>query len=41
MNSYTPEKASIDLQVIDWLQKAGAITQEDARYMRQYVQSLI
>ena len=41
MNSYTPENASNDLQVIDWLQKAGAITLEDARYMKQYVQSLV
>lgn len=40
MDSYTPEKASSDLQVIDWLLRAGAITNEDARYMRNYVLSL-
>ncbi len=41
MKTYTPEKASNDLQVIDWLLKAGAITHKDARDMRKYVQSLL
>jgi len=41
MKTYTPEKASKDLQVIDWLLKAGAITQKDAHDMRKYVQSLL
>ncbi|MEM4240245.1 MAG: hypothetical protein QXM31_01205 [Candidatus Woesearchaeota archaeon] len=41
MKTYTPEKASSDLQVIDWLLKAGAITSKDAREMRRYVQSLL
>ncbi len=41
MNTYTPQNASSDLQVIDWLLKAGAITNKDAHDMRKYVQSLL
>jgi hypothetical protein len=37
---YSPQEASNDLTVIDWLLRAGAITKEDARWMRNYVQSL-
>ena len=40
LKSYTPQQASNDLAVIDWLLRAGAITQEDAKFMRNYVQSL-
>jgi len=40
VNSYKPEHARNDLEVIEWLLKAGAITPEDARYMKRYVQSL-
>jgi hypothetical protein len=37
---YTPENASNDLAVIDWLLSAGAISREDARFMKNYVESL-
>ena len=37
---YTPQNASNDLIVIDWLLSAGAISKEDARFMRVYVESL-
>ena len=40
MKSYTPTQAANDLTVIDWLLSAGAITKEDAKFMRQYVHSL-
>jgi hypothetical protein len=40
MTSYTHENARNDLEVIDWLLNAGAISQEDARFMRNYVQNL-
>jgi len=40
MKSYNHEQARNDLEVIDWLLTAGAITKEDARYMRNYVQNL-
>ena len=38
--TYTPEKAKADLEVINWLLRAGAISTEDARFMKNYVQSL-
>ncbi len=37
---YSLENARNDLEVITWLLSAGAISPEDARYMRNYVQSL-
>lgn len=37
---YSFRDASSDLQVIDWLLRAEAITPEDARHMRNYVLSL-
>jgi hypothetical protein len=37
---YTPTQARNDLVVIEWLLSAGAISREDARYMRNYVESL-
>lgn len=37
---YTPENASSDLVIIEWLLSAGAISKEDARFMRNYVESL-
>lgn len=37
---YTPEQASNDLVVIEWLLSAGAISREDARFMKRYVESL-
>lgn len=40
MASYTYEQAHNDLKVIDWLLRAGAISKEDARFMRNYVQRL-
>ena len=40
MKSYTPENARNDLEVINWLLSAGAISLEDARYMRNYVHSI-
>ena len=40
MPSYTTENARNDLEVINWLLRAGAITPEDAKFMRNYVQSL-
>lgn len=40
VNSYTTEHANNDLAVIEWLLRAGAITKEDAQFMRQYVLSL-
>ena len=40
MMSYTTEQASNDLEVIEWLLRAGAITKEDARFMKNYVQNL-
>ena len=40
MQKYTPENARNDLEVINWLLHAGAISPEDARYMRNYVQGL-
>jgi hypothetical protein len=41
MKAYTPQHASSDLAVINWLLKAGAITNKDANDMRKYVQSLL
>lgn len=38
--SYTPAQAKNDMEVIEWLLNAGAITQEDARYMKNYVLTL-
>lgn len=38
--SYTPENARNDLEVINWLLTAGAISPEDARFMKNYVLSL-
>ena len=40
MQKYTPTQAKNDLEVIDWLLRAGAISTEDARFMKNYVQSL-
>jgi hypothetical protein len=40
VKSYTTEHARNDLEVIEWLLKAGAISPEDARYMKRYVQNL-
>jgi hypothetical protein len=40
MKSYTSENARNDLAVIEWLLNAGAISQEDARFMRRTVQNL-
>lgn len=37
---YSFRDASDDLAIIDWLLRAGAITNEDARSMRNYVLSL-
>jgi hypothetical protein len=37
---YTPQQASNDLVVIEWLLNAGAISKEDARFMKRYVESL-
>lgn len=37
---YTPQAARNDLVVIDWLLSAGAISREDARFMKRYVESL-
>jgi hypothetical protein len=34
---YTPENASNDLAVIDWLLSAGAISREDARFIANYI----
>lgn len=41
MKTYTPKQASNDLQLIEWLLKAGAITSKDAHEMRKYVRSLL
>ncbi len=40
MTSYTIQQANNDLEVINWLLRAGAISKEDAKFMRNYVQSL-
>jgi hypothetical protein len=40
MKSYTPQQAANDLTVIDWLLSSGAISKEDARFMKNYVLSL-
>jgi hypothetical protein len=40
VKSYNAENARNDLEVIEWLLRAGAITQEDAQYMKRYVQTL-
>jgi hypothetical protein len=40
VKSYNHENARNDLEVIDWLLNAGAITKEDAHFMRKYVQNL-
>lgn len=37
---YDLQQASNDLAVIDWLLSAGAISREDALFMRNYVESL-
>lgn len=40
VKSYTTEQSRNDLEVIEWLLRDGAITQEDAQYMKRYVQTL-
>jgi hypothetical protein len=40
MKTYTSENARNDLEVIEWLLSAGAISEQDARFMRKTVQNM-